>query len=229
MAFLIPYSLALVTALVMLFSRRRASLGVRISYAVLTLVLPFTILAVGFAFMGTEPDGAKAVLALFAFFGSPFLVWWLFAWRNPVAETLRASARNAAPPPASAAASVGDGRAAAEDVPGGNPAGENPPTEDAQAVHTRDAAADERLRGLRRAAFLHTPGAMLFGVALADKLSADSRPLFPFLANGWLVDGMLLLGAVLLIWSIGMVMATLWRRPEPPRDSRTLGVRNPRR
>nr|WP_155983863.1 MULTISPECIES: hypothetical protein [unclassified Thioalkalivibrio] len=46
--------------------------------------------------------------------------------------------------------------------------------------------------------------------------------------NGWMVDGMLLLGAVLVAIPARMVLATLFGSPSKPRDVGNLGRRNPR-
>ncbi|WP_018950076.1 hypothetical protein [Thioalkalivibrio sp. ALMg11] len=213
MILLVVYSLAVLAALVMLLSRRRAALGVRVLYALATLVLPFATVLLAHALNGGEASGAGSFgVVLFAFFGSPLLMWWVFAYRHPAVAPEGPAERGVGPgsPPPEAAMS-----AVTDDV-----------QESAVAAAQHSTA---RAQVFRRAALVQTPGSLLLGMGLAEKLGGSDGPIFPFLANGWLVDGMLGLGAVLLAVSLRMIVAELRRASEPQRDADALGIRNPRR
>lgn len=81
----------------------------------------------------------------------------------------------------------------------------------------------------RRAALVQTPGSCLLGLGPAERLRRHDGPIFPFLANGWLVVAMLVLGAFLFAVSVHIVVAERLRPSGPQRDNDALGVRNPRR
>lgn len=213
MILLVVYSFAVLAALVMLLSRRRAALGVRVLYAFATLVLPFATVWLAHALNGGETSGAGAFgLVLFAFLGSPLLMWWVFAYRHPAGGPEDTAERGIAPcsPPPEAA------RSAAPDAV----------QESAVAAAQRSTV---RMHPFHRAALVQTPGSLLLGLGLAEKLGGTDGPIFPFLANGWLVDGMLVLGAVLFAVSLRMIVVELRRPSEPQRDADALGIRNPRR
>ncbi|WP_017926066.1 hypothetical protein [Thioalkalivibrio sp. HL-Eb18] len=208
MVLLILYIPAVLVALGILFLARRAALGPRVRYALATLILPVVVLFAGWAIAGGDPSMGVALTILFlAFVVVPAGLGRMFMRRylsvSPTQEMNVTPDRD--PLVTDVAERESDSRHGNDLTPG----------------------QDGRSRTMRLAVLVHTPGAMLVGLGLAERLG-NSDPLLPWFENGWVVDGMLLLGVVLIAISTRMILATLFGPSSKARDSGSLGRRNPR-
>lgn len=210
MFLLVMYLPAALVALWMLFSRR-AGLGVRGLYALATLVFPAAVLVAALGLLGIESSGGGALgLLVFAFLAVPLLMAWVFVRRHPIAMPR---------------------------IEGGRvPLSQSEETSVSAEMEEADVAATdpcpqmaERIRVFRVAGLVQAPGSVMLGLGIAEKLTSGDEPIFPFFANGWVVDGLLLVGGGLFAVSVGMILKELRRWPEPERDEGVLGTRNPRR
>lgn len=208
MVWLILYIPALAVALGILFLARRAALGPRLRYALATLMLPVVVLFAAWAIAGGDPSLGMMLAALFlGFVVVPAGLGRIFVRRYPsVSPTQEMNVSPCRDPLET------EGAGHESDLRNGN-----------DAVPEQDV----RSRTIRLAILVHTPGAVLLGVGLAERLG-NSDPLLPWFENGWVVDGMLLLGVVLIAISTRMVLAAVFGSSSRARDSGSLGRRNPR-
>ncbi|WP_018158516.1 MULTISPECIES: hypothetical protein [unclassified Thioalkalivibrio] len=208
MVLLILYIPAVVVALGILFMARRAALGPRLGYALATLILPAVAFFVTWAIAGGDPSlGMALVAVLLSFLVVPVGLARMFLRRYPSVSPTQETNVNPGWDPL------------VTDVAGHE--SESHPGNDA------DPGQDGRSRAMRLAVLVHTPGAMLLGLGLAERLG-NSDPLLPWFENGWVVDGMLLLGVVLIAISTRMILATVFGPSSKAGDSGSLGRRNPR-
>ncbi|WP_018137581.1 MULTISPECIES: hypothetical protein [unclassified Thioalkalivibrio] len=208
MVLLILYIPAVLVALGILFMSRRAALGPRLGYALATLILPVVVLFVTWAIAGGDLSlGMVLIAVLLSFLVVPAGLGGMFLRRYPSASPTQET--NVTPGP--------DPRVT--DIAGHE--SESSPSNDAAPGQ------DDRSRAMRLAALVHAPGAVLLGLGLAERLG-NSDPILPWFENGWVVDGMLLLGVVLIAISTRMILATMFGPSSKARDSGSLGRRNPR-
>ncbi|WP_026278966.1 hypothetical protein [Thioalkalivibrio sp. ARh3] len=208
MVLLILYIPAVLVALGILFMARRAALGPRLGYALATLILPVVVLFGTWAIAGGDPSlGTALVAVLLSFLVVPAGLGRMFVRRYPsVSPTQETNV-----------------------TPGRNPLVTDVAGQGSDSRYGNDVAPgqEDRSRAIRLAFMVHTPGAVLLGLGLAERLG-NSDPLLPWFENGWVVDGMLLLGVVLIAISTRMILATMFGPSSKARESGSLGRRNPR-
>ncbi|WP_018882816.1 MULTISPECIES: hypothetical protein [unclassified Thioalkalivibrio] len=215
MVLLILYIPSVLVALGILFMARRAALGPRVRYALATLMLPVVVLFAGWAIAGGDPSmGVALTVLFFGFVVVPAGLGRMFVRRYPSVSPAQETNVNPRRDPL------------VTDVAGQESDGAG---HESDSGHGNDVAPrqDDRARAMRLAFMVHTPGAMLLGLGLAERLG-NSDPLLSWFENGWVVDGMLLLGVVLIAISTRMILATVFGPSSKARDSGSLGRRNPR-